>query len=346
MKRYEHGGDIYTNAGIDLDFSANVNPLGMPDEVRSAIINRADEYARYPDPYCGELRCAISDFENIDPEWILCGNGAADLIYRLCYAVKPRKALICAPTFSEYELALRQTGCEVLRHALTQENKFVLTPDIAKALAPGVDMLFLCNPNNPTGRLIKSSVINEILAAARKSGTIVVIDECFLDFTRGISSKNLLADIPELVVLKAFTKMYAMAGLRLGYMLSANAELLNKTDAASQCWSVSSPAQAAGIAALSCKGWAEKTRQLVAKEREFMINSLSFPGMEVFPSEANFLLFRCKHPLYEPLLKKGILIRKCGNFAGLNNSYYRAAIKTHPENIRLIQAAEEILNTV
>ena len=344
MERYEHGGDLYGNPGVSLDFSVNTNPLGMPDEIRRAILAHVDEYTRYPDPQNRALRSALSAHEGLPMEWILCGNGAADLIYRLCYAARPRRALVCAPTFSEYERALESVGCQVLYHALSRENGFRLTTEIAASLVPGVDMLFLCHPNNPTGRLISGDVLAEILNLARRNRTIVVVDECFLNFAEGVSCKKFLEEMPELVVLKAFTKIYAMAGLRLGYLLTANRALREKSDVAAQCWSVSVPAQVAGIAALTCGDWEEKTRRLIGEERRFLCERFAELGIDVFPSDANFLLFQCGRPLREPLLKKGILIRSCENFNGLDRSYNRVSVKTRSENNRLIEAVKEVLN--
>lgn len=345
MERYEHGGDIYGNPGVTLDFSVNTNPLGMPEEIRLALIARVDEFKLYPDPRCRELCDAISRNEDVPPEWVLCGNGAADLIYRLCYALKPNKALVCAPTFSEYECALEQVGCEVSHFILEAGNGFALTADIKKLLTPDVDILFLCNPNNPTGQLISKYVLTSVLHRAQENNTTVIIDECFFDFTDdGISCKEYLRDMPGLVVLKAFTKMYAMAGLRLGYLLSSDMELLSKVCAAAQCWSVSVPAQIAGTAALSCTDWQKKTRRLVTQERCFLTNALGETGIKVFASSANYLLLHSMSPLYEPLLRKGILIRRCGNFKGLDETYYRIGVKTHSENMRLIEAIREIQN--
>ncbi len=323
MPEYDHGGDIYGNKGVYLDFSVSVNPLGMPDEVSRALVVRAGEFSRYPDPHCRELTAALALHENVPESWILCGNGAADLIYRICHALKPRLACVPSPAFSEYEKALRAVGCRV-----------------ESELIPGCDVAFLCHPNNPTGLLLPA----ETLEAALETGATVVVDECFLDFTDGESVKKHLNATPRLVVLKAFTKIYAMAGLRLGYALCADAALLEKINAASQCWSVSSPAQVAGVAALGCNGWIEKTRQLVKKERRFMTESLSELGLMVLPSDANFLLFICEKPLYEPLLKKGILIRSCASFRGLDGAYCRIGLKTRAENTRLIEAIKEVLN--
>lgn len=343
MQRYEHGGDIYANPHVTLDFSVNTNPMGMPAAVGQELLSRVAEYARYPDPACRELRAAISLHENVPQDWILCGNGAADLIYRLCYAVKPRKALVLAPTFSEYERALEQVDCQVMYHMLKADNQFALTSEIEKQLIPGIDMLFLCHPNNPTGRLIQADVMGHILHRASENGTIVIVDECFLDFTDGLSAKQYLNNMPTIVVLKAFTKMYSLAGLRLGYLLTADRTLLDKTSNAAQCWSVSVPAQIAGRAALTSANWPQKTRRLIAEEHHFLSEGLCELGITVFPGDANFLLLRCKIPLYELLLQKGILIRACENFRGLDGSYFRVSVRQRSENNRLLQAIKEII---
>jgi threonine-phosphate decarboxylase len=344
MERYEHGGDIYGNPAVRLDFSVNTNPLGLPDAVLGALVSRADEFARYPDPLCRELRAAIAGYEDVPADLILCGNGAADLIYRICYAVKPRRALVCAPTFSEYERALNLVGCRVTHHVLTDENEFALTDEILERLVPGVDALFLCHPNNPTGRLIPSELMERILTFARQNGTLVVADECFLDFTNGESAKKHLGNMPNLIVLKAFTKIYAMAGLRLGYMLASDPALLAGVSAAAQCWSVSVPAQIAGVAAVACADWRDKTRRLADEERRFLSESLQELGPTVFKSDANYLLLRSDRPLYEPLLQRGILIRKCENFRGLDGSYYRVGVRTRAENTSLVHAVKESLH--
>jgi threonine-phosphate decarboxylase len=341
--RFEHGGDIYGNPQVVLDFSVNINPLGMPDEVRRALVSHVDDCIHYPDPQCRELRAAIALHENVPEDMILCGNGAADLIYRLCFALNPRKALVCAPTFSEYERALEQVGCHVAHHVLKVENQFTLTADIVDRLAPDIDVIFLCNPNNPTGRLIQDDLLERVLRRACQNSTKIVVDECFLDFTEGISTKRYLNEIPGLIVLKAFTKIYAMAGLRLGYLLCSNEELLNKVNAATQCWSVSVPAQIAGVAALSCDGWQDRICRIVTDERSYLSECLGKLGITVYASDANFLLLQSKLPLYEPLLNRGILIRPCENFRGLDASYYRIGIKTRHENIRLLQTLGEIL---
>ncbi|MEG1893590.1 MAG: threonine-phosphate decarboxylase [Clostridia bacterium] len=336
MLRYEHGGDVYSTAGIRLDFSINLNPLGMPDEIKAAIIQNINSYCAYPDPLCRTLCAAIAHKNNIKAEHVLCGNGAADLIFRLCLALRPNNVLLCTPTFSEYEKAALLSGAKTIYHTLREQDGFGLTDRILDALTPDIDMLFLCNPNNPTGALAPRGLIEDIAMRCNKNGTLLVLDECFIDFTDENSYLPLIIEYPNLVILRAFTKLYSMAGLRLGYMLCSNITLLAATAGAAQTWSVSSAAQTAGLAALSLDGWEERTKRLVRAERSFLMDGLSALGLTVFPSNANFMLLKSDISLYEPLLAHGILIRRCENFAGLDTHFFRIGIKTREKNIELL----------
>ena len=217
-----HGGDIY--GGIALDFSANVSPLGTPRSVTDAIERALPELYRYPDPYCRTLVQTISEYEGVPKNFVLCGNGASELIYAYCGAVRPKRAMELAPTFSEYSLALRRTGCEVVRFALKQEENFDLRENFLPILArEKIDALFLCNPNNPTGRLIADDLLEEILRICREKNIALFVDECFLSLSDGgVDLTPSLSDVPQLFILKAFTKSFGMAGLRLGYGLSAD----------------------------------------------------------------------------------------------------------------------------
>ena len=212
-----HGGDIY--GGIALDFSANVSPLGTPRSVTDAIERALPELYRYPDPYCRTLVQTISEYEGVPKNFVLCGNGASELIYAYCGAVRPKRAMELAPTFSEYSLALRRTGCEVVRFALKQEENFDLRKDFLPILArEKIDALFLCNPNNPTGRLIADDLLEEILRICREKNIALFVDECFLSLSDGgVDLTPSLSDFPQLFILKAFTKSFGMAGLRLGF---------------------------------------------------------------------------------------------------------------------------------
>jgi threonine-phosphate decarboxylase len=343
-----HGGDIYGHKilmekdreGLLLDYSVNTNPLGMPEPVKAALRAHVEEYQRYPDPSCRALRAALSRYEGVSEDRICCGNGAADLIFRICLALRPRRVLVCAPAFSEYERAAALAGGEVALHRLSEAEGFALTRRYLEDLVPGLDLAFLCNPNNPTGRLIDPELLAEILRRCRALGIFLVMDECFLPFTGAPS----LAGGPGLAVVKALTKTFSMAGLRLGYALgpdSAFAEALADTG---QRWSVSSPAQTAACAALQCLPWLEQSRGIIETERLYLTEELRKLGFRVFDSDANFMLFRSDAPLLEGLMERGILIRDCSSFHGLDGSYYRCCVKRREHNETFIAALREVLH--
>lgn len=348
MAEYTHGGDIYgIPAGQTLlDFSVNLNPFGMPLQVEKAAIEGVRQSARYPDPHCRQLVYHIGQAERIATEYILCGNGAADIIFRLVLALKPQKALVTAPTFSEYETALNLIDCTVGHHRLKRENHFDITEDIVAEITPELDILFLCNPNNPTGRLIAPELLERILNRCRDTDTILVVDECFIPLAdtnqRGLADK--IATYPNLILLRAFTKSYGMAGLRLGYCMSSNLALLEKMRHCAQPWSVSIPSQMAGIAAVNFSEWTEKARAFLQTERPFFVGELEALGLEVVPSSCNFLLFSIPESMNfaQALGKKGILIRNCGDYIGLNETDYRVCIRTRDENIILLNRIKEV----
>ena len=331
-----HGGDVY-DGEIRLDFSANTNPYGTPQAVLDAISAVLTQVHQYPDPYCRKLVETIADFEAVPKDWILCGNGAAELIYAYCEALRPRRAMELAPTFSEYSLALERVGCAVERYPLEKRNHFSLTEDFLPVLEHSrPDVLFLCNPNNPTGQVIGMPLLESILKVCSGQGTSLFVDECFLDLSDdGVSLKEYLGEHPSLFILKAFTKSYGMAGLRLGYCLCADGELLEKMSHTVQPWNVSTLAQAAGAAALGQREFLQKTRALIPVERQWLQNQLEALGFWVCPSKANYLL--CQW-----LRERGIAIRSCGNYHGLGFGWYRIAVRLPGENERLIQAMKEV----
>ena len=345
-----HGGDW---AGYSeeygtrpLDFSANVSPLGVPQGVQQAIAAAAQTADQYPDPLCRSLCQKLAEHENVPASWLLCGNGAADLILRAVLAQKPKKALLTAPAFAEYEAALTICGCQTEYYFLRQENDFRLDEGFLQAIVPGVDLVFLCEPNNPTGVSSPQSFLLQVLEKCRCCGALVVLDECFADFLQKPqrhTMKSALAQYPNLVILKAFTKLYGMAGVRLGYCLCANREQIEKMRNAGQPWAVSSLAQAAGEAALKETVYVQAVRRIVQRERPWMLQQLTELGLRVVPGEANYLLFHCSRALLQPLRQRGILLRSCSNYRGLNENWYRTAVRTHEENIRLLQALSEVI---
>ncbi len=326
-----HGGDVY-GSRVYLDFSANLNPLGMPESVKKAAAAAVSECAAYPDHYCRELTNKLSEHEGVPVGNIVCGNGADDLIYRIVHTLRPRNAMIARPTFSEYAKALKEAGCKISEFA---------AEDIAGSFNGDVDMLILCNPNNPTGRLVGNEVLRNVCRKCGESSTVFLCDECFADLcctTGNISAGAFMNE--NVIILKAFTKTYAMAGLRLGYAIFGSGELAGKVRESGQFWSVSIPAQAAGLAALDEVGYVVSARLLIADEKKYLYRGLRELGFTVFESDANYILFRCDIPLDDMLKDDGILIRNCSNYSGLGDGYFRIAVKTHSENEALIRAME------
>lgn len=333
-----HGGNIYAHPEC-YDFSANLNPLGMPDAVRRAVIGQAELWAHYPDPACTALRETLARAEGIPPAQIVCGNGADDLIWRIVQALRPERALIAVPCFSEYRRALEAFGCTVETFPLVPENGFLLPDAFAEALHPALDLVILCTPNNPTGRCIPPELLREIARRCAENGTFLLSDECFLSLTAyGADYSAGTALHSRCIVLHAFTKTYAMPGLRLGYAVCGDPALAARIAETGQYWSVSAPAQTAGMAALEETGFLAQTRQMIAQERAFLMQEMQALGLQVFPSEANFLLFQARAGLYDDLLGERILLRSCANFEGLDGTYYRIAVRPHEENLALIEA--------
>ena len=282
-----HGGDwagYRAEFGRDaLDFSANVSPLGLPAGVAAAITAALPMADRYPDPLCRALRTKLAAAEGVDTAQILCGNGAADLIYRLALALRPRRALLPAPTFAEYAAALETVDCDVQRFLLREENDFAVTDGFADAIDDSTDAVFLCQPNNPTGQLTPLPLVERILRRCEACGALLVVDECFLDFLpdcNALTAKALL-DSKNLLILKAFTKLYGMAGVRLGYALCSDAALLDKMRAVGQPWAVSGLAQAAGLAALEETAYADSVRTLIADQRPRLAAGLRALGLRM-----------------------------------------------------------------
>lgn len=341
---YLHGGDIYRNH-VELDFSTNINPLGMPQEVMEAAKKGIEMSGSYPDAESMNLCQAISQTEEMDPGYILTGNGAAELIYAFAYGVKPMNSLLLAPSFYEYESSLKGAH-SCLEYVLLEEtNNFKVNDAIMEVIRPGIQVLYLCNPNNPTGNLIEYEKMKDILYCCKKNGVFLIIDECFMDFTddrKAYSMKKFIPNFKNLLIIKSFTKMYAMPGLRLGYVMSSNKKILLAMKQAIQPWNTSIPAQLAGIAALSQKEYVQKTKQMIEKEKQYLLQAMeSGLAEKIYGSSANFIFFRSSQDLYDRLLSRGILIRDCSNF-GLEKGFYRICIKNHRQNMKLIETWKEI----
>ena len=406
---FEHGGDIAayekelgisfrkSGSGLSsqsrqrgLDFSASISPLPMSEKAVQAAMLSLSESTAYPDPYCRALRSVLSGHLKVPADQILCGGGASDLIYRLAAAKKPKKALVISPCFGEYEAALKLVGCRAERYVLSEEHDFRLTEEFLTRIDDSIQMVFLAQPNNPTGLTIPPLLLKKIHKRCQKHGVFLVLDECFIEFLdqpqqytlltalqsdagadpsrqgsspeerscgkrssgkrnseeKGQEERNLEKRSQEngsLMILRAFTKFYGMAGLRLGYCICQDLSLLEQMRLQGPPWPVSTPAQEAGVAALEDQDYARRLHSLIKKERRSLSDTLTSLGLRVIPGEANFLLFQSTADLGKQLKKQGVVLRCCADFAGLGPDWYRTAVRTPEENRVLILAIQEIL---
>lgn len=339
-----HGGDIYRNR-VQLDFSVNINPFGMPETVKEALENAVGDAVRYPDICAEQLTAAISAWTNVPKEQLVCGNGASELFMAAVHALHPKKILIPVPSFYGYEKAAKAAGCELSFYELSKENGYALEEGILEKLTEEVDLLFLANPNNPVGNLIEPSLLTGIAKRCRKQNITLVLDECFIAFTGTQKMDSFcvrMMEYPNVIIIQAFTKLFAIPGVRLGYLMCGNRETAAQIREQLPEWNLSVFAQKAGTAACNETEYVKTSVDFICKEREWLKEKLEKQNIYVYPSKANYLLLKTKLPLYDGLLKRGILIRDCSDFRGLGREYYRVAVKSREENEELLKAIEEI----
>lgn len=344
MKAGIHGGDIYRN-DVKFDFSVNINPYGIPESVRQAMLEGICECNHYPDIECEDLRAALGIHTGAEAGNIICGNGASELFMAVAHAIKPKKGVILVPSFYGYERALNAVCCENIYYHTGKENNFMPDEKIFDVLTEDTDILFLANPNNPTGNITDRKFLVEIAEYCRQRNIFVVLDECFIEFVeenRRLSMMENIKKFENLVIVRAFTKIYAIPGIRLGYLVCGNDGITAKIKEQLPEWNVSVPAQRAGIAALKEKEYIRKSLQLITEEREFLSRGLEGMDIKVYPSETDFLLIETGIRLDKKLLEKGILIRDCGNFRGLEKGFYRIAVKKREENQLLLDRISEL----
>jgi len=349
-----HGGDIYAASrelGIAadkvIDFSASINPLGVPKSVRAEIIAHLSQLRHYPDPSATVLNREIARSIGVDQESILCGNGSTELIYLVVRALQPKRVLIPAPTFSEYERAcivnspLKKTksiNSFIDHFDLAEKNEYRTNPHKFIDAMTGHNLAFICNPNNPTGGLIKRSNMLRIAEAARETACYLVVDEAFIDFIPRESIVTKVKNNPYLIVLRSLTKFYALSGLRIGYAV-IHPELSNAIERFKEPWTVNTLAQLAGAATLKDADYATKTFRIIEEEKAHLEAGFKRMGIKYYPSRINFYLLRLDNAsdIVSKLRTKGILVRDCSNFRGLNNSHIRIAVRSRRENGRLLR---------
>ena len=355
MYKYAHGADIYDDDGIPrdglIDFSSSINPLGIRESVLSAAKEAAGASSVYPDSESRLLKSAIAAFEGVPAEDIFVSAGASDIFFRLMAVKRPERVLLTAPSFSDYARAAQAYGAQVSYHALTRGEGFQITREFAEAVTrEQPDIVFLCNPNNPTGVLTGLENIRNVLDAASEAGSLLVVDECFLGLAENgaeLSAKSFLGEYENLLIVRAFTKTFSLPGLRIGYSITSDTGL---NAALRQCgpdWPVSNVAQAAALASLEGGAeFLEETHKFIAEAKRGLIRGLRELGLAVFGSAANFVFFYADTAinLQTALLEKGIAIRDCAGFAGLTDGYYRIAVRSERDNDALLSAIAALMN--
>jgi threonine-phosphate decarboxylase len=355
---YKHGGNIYkavreSGMSLDdmLDFSANINPLSFSEVGLDLMKERFELASNYPDPEYIQLKGKIATFNGVHEKHVFLGNGAADSIFDVMRAIKPSSALIISPTFGEYERALRSVNCSVDYFILSKEEAFDIDFNklIYRLSQGNYDFVVVCNPNNPTGRIYKKESIKSLIDFANENRISVLIDEAFMDFVveeKLYSVQDLVVHYDNLFVTKSLTKFFAVPGMRLGYVITCSSKFCDYYKSSKPPWPVNSIAESYGIGALGDESYIENTRKYIEREITYMIEGLSgFSNVEVFGTVTNYVLIKYSggKPLSELFRKSNILIRECGNFVGLDEMYFRFAIKSRENNSKFLAVLKEIL---
>ena len=357
---YRHKASEETGRDVKewIDFSANINPFGMPESIKRAIKDEIEFCTHYPDPSCTSLVREIAKIEKVEEERIFCGNGGADVLYRYLSYKNPQKILLPVPTFVEYEFLLKNGNeeREIYYYFMKKwkdddrngwkNHHLSVEEDILDCIQPKLDMLILCSPNNPTGHVISSELLEKIVYRTKQYGIDVLIDFSFIDFVqeRDYKIEQWLKEQPHVTILHSFTKMYGIAGLRLGYAVLEKQMNYKILERYGSTWSVNHLAQISGLVALKEDGWIDKTIRYVEQEKVFLEDELNKMGIFYIHGSANYILFQKKGDmsLDKRLMERGILIRNCQNYVGLSGDYYRIAIRTHEENEYLIEQLKEV----
>ncbi len=348
---FSHGGNIhYMEKKYKrkfLDFSANINPLGLPINLKKHLFENYNNILHYPDIFMKSLINKIADYWDISRNSVLLGNGSIELIYQLMYNFQHGKVIIPYPSFSEYERAARSVNAEIEFLKLSEGNNY----QFIGSTSDNADAIFLCNPNNPTGNLVFNS--KDIIK--NKSLKLIIVDEAFMDFLPDERSHTLISETQKnkkIVVLRSFTKFFALPGLRIGYLIG-HQDVINKLKQKQIPWNINSFAQQAAEQVLTNEDYIIKTKKYVEKERLFLFNELNkFDNLKPFPSVTNFLLVKINNKkltsalLCKKMIENGILLRDCSNFKGLNNRFIRIAVRTHKENLQIIKIFKKIIEKI
>ena len=355
-----HGGNINqicNKYGLKLeeiiDFSASINPLGYPESIRDVVSEQFNDILNYPDSESADLRKTIADKVSCAESNVIIGNGSNELFYLIPRALKPKKGVLLQPTFSEFKDAFCNANIEVVELINDDKDFPVINTNISRFKSIKGGMVFLCNPNNPTGQLTRKEDIIELVNDNPKRP--IVIDEAFMDFVEDHEKYSVIKEAPlmeNLIVVRSLTKFYGFPGLRLGYLV-ANESIVNRLMQYKEPWTVNTFAQIAGKVAINDNGFAANTQQYVTVEKAFLYDGLSMiNGLRPFKPSVNFVLVKIddagitSSKVQELLMESNIIIRNCSNFVGLNEKYFRVAVRTREENQKLLNALKLVMDDI
>ena len=355
-----HGGNvkqICDKKGLNpdeiIDFSASINPLGYPAVVREAVSEQFNDIQHYPDSHSTDLKKTIARKTDCNESNVIIGNGSNELFYLIPRALKPTKGVLLQPTFNEFKDAFSNSSIEVIELVNKCKDFPIINTRISELKSIEDCMIFLCNPNNPTGQLTRKEDIIELVND--NPNRLIVIDEAFMDFTEDNEKYSVIREAPlfdNLIVVRSLTKFYGFPGLRLGFLVS-NESIINKLMQYKEPWTVNTIAQVAGMAAINDDDFAMNTREYVSVEKRFLYKGLTkINGIQPFQPTVNFILVRIEDDRMElseiqnHLLQNNILIRNCSNFVGLDENYFRVAVKTRADNLKLLNALKLLLGDV
>lgn len=363
-KDHFHGSDLEEiekcfgiKKEIIISFSANVNPLGISTRLRTALGEQLDAITRYPDREYFKLRQCISTYTGAQTENIIVGNGSTELISLFIQVNHPKKALILGPTYSEYERDINLGGGSCMYYPLKENQNFAPDVDeLCRQLHDGLDLLVICNPNNPTSTAITNAQMRRILDACLQFGIFVMVDETYVEFAPDeaqITSVKLTNYYTNLIILRGTSKFFAAPGLRLGYAITGNRDLVSEINLRKDPWTINSLAEIAGQIMFQDQEYIQSTKDLIRRERERIFQILAgWDFVKVYPPQANFILMRIlredtdAQALFECCIQKGLMIRDCSTFPFLDSQYVRFCMMLPKQNDALIGAFAEKLKSV
>ncbi len=348
-----HGGNIYDYNNELLDFSSNINPFGIPPSFRMMIPKHLDKLTQYPDIAYASVKNKIAEYLHVLPKQVVVGNGAVEIIFLSIAMAGCKQALILGPTFSEYREAASQAAlaweeCDAFEAGYQKVD----LEGLLKKVKP-YSMVVICNPNNPTGTLIPRDQLFDFARELAQKQSMLLVDEAFIEFTDAYPHNSMVRfidQLPNLFVIRAATKFFGMPGIRLGYGVSGNRDLLQKIESQQLSWHINTLAVLAAETIFADENYIERSRQWIQAERSFLYEGLkAVKGLEVYSSQTNFFLARLTLPewdawrLRDEMVKKGILIRTPDGFNSLTPQHFRLAVKDRDANVKLIAVLNEVL---